>query len=198
MNFLKAHPWLHYSLLAFCLLLIGGCANQRMDEQPKYEFFEPNPFFEDGKSAREYVPNTVARGRLRIDTHLYEGVIDGRPADTFPFPVTEAVLDRGQERYQIFCTPCHGMDGYGDGIIVQRGLTPPPSFHQDRLRAVPPGYIFGVITNGIGTMYGYAYRIPPEDRWAIVAYLRALQLSQNATVEAVPEEERGRLEEREQ
>ncbi len=188
--------WTTYLTLLLCLATVAaGCSQSRMDEQRKYEFFEPSPFFEDGKSAREYVPNTVARGRLRTDTHLYEGTIEGRAADTFPFPITQAVLDRGQERYQIFCTPCHGNDGYGDGIVVQRGLTPPPSFHEERLRAVPHGHIFGVITNGIGAMYSYNYRIPPEDRWAIVAYVRALQLSQNATLEDVPAAEQGALEE---
>lgn len=181
-------------LVGLGLLLLTGCQELRMAEQRKYETFEPSSFFEDGRSARDLVPNTVARGLARTDTLLYQGMIDGAPADTYPFPITEAVLQRGQERYAIFCTPCHGYDGYGDGIVVQRGLSPPPSFHDERLRQVPPGYIFGVITNGIGTMYSYDYRIPPEDRWAIVAYIQALQLSQHATLDDVPAAERQPLE----
>ena len=176
------------------LLLLTGCQELRMAEQRKYETFEPSSFFEDGRSARDLVLNTVARGLARTDTLLYQGMIDGAPADTYPFPITETVLQRGQERYAIFCTPCHGYDGYGDGIVVQRGLSPPPSFHDERLRQAPPGYIFGVITNGIGAMYSYDYRIPPEDRWAIVAYIQALQLSQHATLADVPAAERQPLE----
>lgn len=180
--------------MALLLLLLTGCQELRMAQQRKYETFEPSTFFEDGRSARDLVPNTVARGLARTDTLLYEGTLEGAPADTYPFPITEAVLQRGQERYAIFCTPCHGYDGYGDGIVVQRGLSPPPSFHDERLRQVPPGYIFGVITNGIGAMYSYDYRIQPEDRWAIVAYIQALQLSQHATIDDVPAAERQQLE----
>ena len=165
-----------------------------MADQRRYEALDPSSFFEDGRSSRDLVPNTVARGLARTDTLLYQGTVGGAPADIFPFPITEAVLHRGKERYEVFCTPCHGYDGYGDGIVVKRGLSPPPSFHDERLRQVPPGYIFGVITNGIGAMYSYDYRIPPEDRWAIVAYIRALQLSQYATIDDVPAEERQQLE----
>jgi mono/diheme cytochrome c family protein len=175
------------------LLLLAGCGEQRMVEQAKYEVFEPSTFFDDGRSARDLVPNTVARGLARLDTHLYEGVVDGAPATTYPFPITPAVLERGQERYAIFCSPCHGYDGYGDGMIVQRGLSPPPSLHEERLRQVPPGYLFGVITNGIGTMYSYDYRVAPADRWAIIAYIQALQLSQNATIDDIPAEARQAL-----
>ncbi|MEZ4728556.1 MAG: cytochrome c [Caldilineaceae bacterium] len=182
--------WLGLVLL---LVLLAGCGEQRMVEQAKYEVFEPSTFFEDGRSARDLVPNTVARGRARLDTHLYEGTVNDAPATIYPFPITQAVLARGQERYDIFCSPCHGYDGYGDGIVVQRGLSPPPSFHEERLRQVPPGYIFAVITNGIGVMYSYDYRVAPEDRWAIIAYIQALQLSQNATVEDVPAAERAPL-----
>jgi mono/diheme cytochrome c family protein len=165
-----------------------------MSDQPKFETFEPNPFFEDNTSARDLVANTVARGQLWTDNHLYQGTVDGAPATTFPFPVTQEVLDYGQERYNIFCAPCHGYDGYGQGAIVQRGFSPPPSLHEERLRAAPPGHFFSVITNGFGTMYSYADRVPPADRWAITAYIQALQLSQNANIEDVPAEERQRLE----
>jgi mono/diheme cytochrome c family protein len=117
---------------------------------------------------------------------LYAGLENGTQATDFPFPVTSDVLARGQERYDIYCTPCHGYAGYGDGVIVQRGLTPPPSFHSDRLRAAPVGHFFDVITNGFGVMYSYGDRVQPEDRWAIAAYIRALQLSQDATLDDVP------------
>ena len=178
------------SLIAVALI---GCQNG-MEDQAKYEPYEPSSFFENGMSSRPLVPNTVARGQLRADAHLYAGQQDGAPATDFPFPITQEVLARGQERYNIYCAPCHGYAGYGDGTIVQRGLTPPPSFHIERLRSAPPGYLFGIITNGIGAMYSYEDRVMPEDRWAIVAYVRALQLSQNAQLEAVPEAERAALE----
>jgi mono/diheme cytochrome c family protein len=173
--------------LTLSLLMATGCADH-MRDQPKYEPLEVSTFFDDGKSERQLVPNTVARGRLWTDTHLYNGTVDGAPAETFPFPVTMEVLERGQERYTIYCTPCHGYAGYGEGIVVQSGLSPPPSFHTERLRNVPVGYMFDVITNGFGAMYGYAYRIPPEDRWAIVAYVQALQRSQNASLADAPAE----------
>ncbi len=175
-----------YGSLVLGLLLLAGCQESRMVQQPKYETFEQSTFFEDGRSARDLVPNTVARGLARTDTLLYAGTIDGAPADIYPFAITQSVLERGKERYEVFCTPCHGYAGYGDGIVVQRGLSPPPSLHEERLRQVPPGYMFGVITNGIGAMYSYDYRVPPTDRWAIVAYIQALQLSQHATIEDVP------------
>jgi hypothetical protein len=174
-------------------VLLAGCGNG-MRDQPRYEPYEPSTFFENGMASRPLLPNTVARGQLRTNTHLYAGQQEGRQAEEFPFPVTDAVLARGQQRYNIYCTPCHGYSGYGDGIIVQRGLTPPPSLHEERLLAAPVGHLFGVITNGIGAMYSYGERIPPEDRWAIIAYIRALQLSQNATLDAVPAEQQTVLE----
>lgn len=176
-----------------CLVLLVGCGGQ-MADQARYDPLEASTFFEDGRSSRDLVPNTVARGRLQVDEHLYAGSVDGQLVTEFPFPVTTEVLDRGQERYNIYCSPCHGMDGYGEGIVAQRGLRAPPSFHQERLRQVPVGHYYDVITNGFGAMYSYAYRIPPEDRWAIIAYVRALQLSQNATLEDVPADVREELE----
>jgi mono/diheme cytochrome c family protein len=177
-----------------CLLAlaVSGC-RQDMHDQPKYKPFHESDFFGDRRSARPLVEGTVARGMLREDTHLYAGKVDGALAETFPFPVTAAVLQRGRERYGIYCTPCHGLAGNGDGMIVSRGYRKPSSFHVDRLRAERPGYFFDVITNGFGAMPDYAAQIPVEDRWAIVGYVRALQLSQNATVADVPAEKRGEL-----
>ena len=191
---LRRYQVRYLCLLLLALLLAGCTQRQRMADQPKYETFDPSAFYQDGNSSRDLVPNTVARGLARTDVHLYEGMVDGEPATTYPFSITQEVLRRGQERYNIYCTPCHGYDGYGDGIVMQRGLSPPPSFHEERLRQVPPGYMYGVITNGIGAMYSYAARVNPEDRWAIVAYIQALQLSQNATIADVPAEERAALE----
>jgi len=174
-------------------LLLAAC-QQDMANQPRHEPLEASPFFKDGRSARPPVPGTVARGQLREDDHLYTGKVNGQLVTTFPFPINRAVMARGQERFGIFCTPCHGSLGDGRGMIVSRGLKPPPSFHIDRLRESPPGHYFDVITNGLGAMQDYSAQIPVEDRWAIVAYIRALQLSQNATVSDLPAAERARLE----
>lgn len=159
-----------------------------MKDQPRYDPLEPSTFFPDGRSARSLVDGTVAQGMEAesIDTLAPALGPDGQFLDAYPFPVTMDVLKRGQERYDIYCSPCHGLDGYGQGMIVQRGFSPPPSLHDDRLRQAPAGHFYDVITNGFGQMYPYAYRVPPEDRWAIVAYIRALQLSQSATQQDVP------------
>lgn len=164
-----------------------------MHDQPRYEPLEGSSFFADQRSARPLVEGTVPRGFLRTDEQLYTGKSGGQPVDTFPFPITKQVLERGRERYNIYCSVCHGRDGTGNGMIVQRGFTHPPSFHIDRLRQAPVGHFFNVMTNGIGAMYSYASRVRPEDRWAIAAYIRALQLSQNATLDDVPPQERQRL-----
>ena len=148
------------AILFTSVLTLVACGGQ-MRDQPKYLPYAASTFYDDGASARPLPANTVARGELNLDSHLYAGEENGAPATTFPFPVTEEVLARGQERYTIFCAPCHGPDGYGRGIIVQRGFTPPPSFHEDRLRTAPVGYFFNVITNGFGTMYSYGDRVPP-------------------------------------
>lgn len=173
-------------------MLLAGCRLD-MHVQPKYRPLDPSPFFADERSARAPVPDTVARGHLRIDDHLYTGKVNGALADSFPFPITRRDLDRGRERFEIFCSPCHGRLGYGNGMIVQRGFSAPPSYHTDRLRQAPPGHFFGVITNGYGRMFSYAARVSVEDRWRIAAYIRALQLSQHATLGDVPESERGKL-----
>jgi cytochrome c553 len=136
------------------------------------------------------VPGTVARGQLRIDEGFYTGKVNGVELDAFPMPVTRDVLERGRERYNIYCTPCHDRLGEGRGMIVQRGFPPPPSYHIDRLRQAPVGHFYDVMTNGYGTMYSYASRISPEDRWAIAAYIRALQLSQQIKVADLPEEDK--------
>ncbi len=164
-----------------------------MHIQPKYKPLQPSSFFDDGRSARPVVPGTVARHHLRTDEHLYTGKVNGVLVDTFPFSITRHVLERGQQRYNIFCSPCHDEVGTGRGMIVQRGFQQPPSYHIDRLRQAPVGHFFDVITNGFGAMYSYASRVSPEDRWAIVAYIRALQLSQRATSDDVPESDRGHL-----
>ena len=164
-----------------------------MHQAPRYDPLEASTFFTNGASGRLPVANTVARGQLNEDRHLYEGVVDGRPADTFPFPITPAVMARGQERFNVFCSPCHGRTGEGNGMIVQRGFRQPPSYHQDRLRNAPVGYFFDVMTHGFGAMQDYSAQVPVADRWAIAAYIRALQLSQRATVDEVPADRRADL-----
>lgn len=179
----------------FSTLLLFGAAGCRLDmhDQPKYEPLEKSDFFPDSLASRQPVPGTVARGQLRNDEHLYSGRVNGELATTMPIPVTRELLERGRERYNIYCSPCHGLDGYGEGIIVKRGLRQPPSFHIDRLREESPGHYFDVMTNGLGAMFSYASRVQPEDRWAITAYIRALQLSQHAGPEEVPEDEMEKL-----
>ena len=169
--------------LALTILAIAGsgCYTQEMGEEGRLKPLEASEFFEDGMTARQPVEGTVARGQLFNDDHLYRGIVDGAPAETFPFEVTAEVLERGRERYEIFCTPCHDQIGTGNGIVVQRGFRRPRSFHVDALRTSPPGYFYDVMTNGFGLMPSYAPQIPVEDRWAIAGYIRALQLAQNAT-----------------
>jgi hypothetical protein len=179
--------------LALALLAAAGC-RQDMHDQPRLEPLEASDFFHDGRASRPPVAGTVARGELRLDSHYYTGRQGGELAETFPFPVTREVLERGRERYGIFCTPCHDRLGTGNGMIVRRGFPQPPSFHEERLRAAPVGHFFDVISNGLGRMTSYADRVPPRDRWAIAAYLRALQLSQNAALADVPPDERRKLE----
>ena len=164
-----------------------------MHDQPKYIPLRQSAFFADERSARPLVTGTVARGQLREDTLLYTGKVDGADATMFPFAVDERTLRRGQERYDIFCAPCHARTGEGDGMIVRRGYRRPPSYHDDRLRSAAVGHFFDVITNGFGAMPDYAAQITAEDRWAIAAYIRVLQLSAHATLNDVPLDERGKL-----
>ena len=183
---------LRWACLALCGLFLFGCRLD-MHVQPKYKPLDPSSFFGDGRSARPEVPGTVAHGHLSTDELLYTGKVNGEPADLFPFPVTRQVLERGRERFNIYCSPCHDYTGSGRGLVVQRGFPPPPSYHIDRLVKAPAGHFFDVITNGYGAMYSYAARVEPRDRWAIVAYIRALQLSQHATLDDVPAQEREQL-----
>jgi mono/diheme cytochrome c family protein len=165
-----------------------------MYDQPRYDTFEGSQFFPDGLSARPLVAGTVARGWSRTDEHLYYGQEDGQLATTFPFPVDEVVLERGRDQFTVFCSPCHGGVGDGQGMIVQRGMPKPPSLHEQRLREIPVGHLFDVISRGYGAMYSYAHRIKPHDRWAVVAYIKALQLSQNAPIDSLDEADRQRVE----
>jgi hypothetical protein len=177
---------------ALALFAIAGCRLD-MHVQPKYLPYEPTSFFGDGRSERQPVPGTIARGQLKLDDLLYTGIENGAEANRFPFPITKTELERGRERYNIYCTPCHDYTGSGNGMIVQRGFPHPPSFHTDRLRQAPVGHFFGVMTNGFGRMYSYADRVDVGDRWRIAAYIRVLQLSRNATVDDVPEADRAKL-----
>ena len=175
--------------LAFALatmLILAGC-RQDMHDQPRFKPLAESDFYTDLRSARPPVEGTVARGQLHEDTYFYTGKFGENPGDYMPFPVTEEILARGQERYNIHCAPCHSRLGDGNGVIPSRGFPrKPPSYQTERLRKAPLGYFFDVITNGFGSMPDYASQIPPRDRWAIVAYIRALQLSQGATAEDVP------------
>jgi hypothetical protein len=181
--------------LVLFLLAVGVACRQDMHDQPKYIPLRPSDFFADGRSERPIVAGTVARGHLDDDTLLYTGKgPDGKFSDDFPFPVTRQVIERGENRFNIYCTPCHGRLGNGDGMIVRRGYRKPPSYHIDRLRHVPNGYIYDVISHGFGAMPDYAAQIEPRDRWAIISYVRALQLSQNASINDVPPDGRAQLE----
>ena len=197
-------------LVVFALLIIftSGCfqgqpsskepihLNPNMDKQEKYRTQAESNFFENGSTMRPIVEGTVARGQLKDDTEFHFGkdtndnFISGFPKQIV---LNIELLNRGQERYNIYCSPCHGQIGNGRGIVVERGMLPPPSFHTDSIRVYPNGRIFDVITNGVRNMQPYKYQIPAKDRWAIIAYVRALQRSQNATLQDVPQSERGSL-----
>ncbi|HEU4637055.1 MAG TPA: cytochrome c [Edaphobacter sp.] len=157
-----------------------GC-RQDMHDQPKFVPQRGTTFYADGRSVRPQVENTVAREQLHEDSYFYTGLVDGKEGDGLPFPVTEQVLKRGQERYNVYCTPCHSRVGNGEGMIVQRGYAKAGNFHTARLESAPLGHFFHVITYGYGAMPEYSAQVTPEDRWAIAAYIRALQLSQHAT-----------------
>jgi mono/diheme cytochrome c family protein len=176
---------------AFCvLLLLTFACRQKMANQPRYDPYESSDFFTDGMASRPRIAGTVARGELSVDPFLETGKIGNAFADGFPMSVDRQLVDRGQERFDIYCQQCHGRVGDGNGMIPARGLRRPPSFHTDRLRAATTGHYFDVITNGLGAMPPYRTMIPARDRWAIIAYVRALQLSQNATVADVPPDQR--------
>ena len=175
------------------LALVVGC-RQDMHDQPKYKPLAASRFWDNGASARPLVENTVARGHLDDDVELYTGkTVGGKVVEALPLPFTPELLKRGQQRFNIYCSPCHDLVGSGRGMVVQRGFKAPPSFHSDRLRQAPVGYFFDVMTNGFGAMPDYRAQVEPADRWAIVAYIRALQRSQQATLADVPPEEAAKL-----
>ena len=177
--------------VACCALAISGCdysLRQDMANQPYNHPLSPSDFFPDGRSERPLIENTVPRGAVENDVYSVAKDYAG-----YPLPVNEKLLRRGQDRYKIFCTPCHGLQGDGNGMAAVRGMKHPPSYHIDRLRQAPNGYFYDVITNGFGAMYSYSERIPPNDRWAIIAYMRALQLSRNAKAGDLPESLRQKL-----
>jgi cbb3-type cytochrome c oxidase subunit III len=178
--------------VAAAVTLIASC-RQDMQNQPKYKDLRGSAFFADGRSARPLVEDTVARGFLYADQKFATGKSGNEFVAELPVPLTRPLLERGRERFNIYCSPCHGATGDGLGVVVQRGYRQPPSLHIDRLRAVPVGYLFDVMTHGFGAMPDYAAQIPPADRWAIAAYERALQLSQRATIQDVPAAERPQL-----
>jgi len=183
------------SLLAarlMIVLLLCAC-RQKMAVQPKYDPLEPSDFFADGMAARPRIPGTVARGEANLTGFLATGKIDGKDGDGFPFPITAQVMNRGQERFNIYCSECHGRLGDGNGMIPSRGYRRPPSYHTATLRAAPTGHFFDVMTNGFGAMPSYAPQVPVADRWAIIAYIRALQLSENGTVNDLPPDMRAKL-----
>lgn len=172
--------------------LAMGC-RQDMHVQPRYNPYDASIFFDDGRASRLPVPGTIARGQLHLDAMLYTGKVDGKDTEVFPFPITRADLERGRERFNIYCAPCHDVAGTGRGMIVLRGFPQPPSYHIDRLRQAPVGHFFDVMTNGLGIMYSYSSRVSAEDRWRIAAYIRALQLSQQAAITDAPPSERQKL-----
>jgi mono/diheme cytochrome c family protein len=181
------------SVIGVLLMSAATGCRQDMHDQPKYQPLEASTFFADGAASRQLLPNTVARGQLKEDTLLYTGKVGDDPGTEFPFKVDAEVMARGRVAYNAFCSHCHGLTGAGDGIVVQRGYTKPPLLYDDRVKEMPVGHIFDVITSGFGAMPDHAAQIKVTDRWAIVAYVRALQLSASGTIDDVPAGERGWL-----
>jgi mono/diheme cytochrome c family protein len=186
------------TLVLFAVVATGTTACRRdMFQQPYSKPLKPSDFFQDNHMAsRPLVPHTIARGHLDADEAFYTGKVGTNLVDTFPFAVTRETLERGRERFDIYCSPCHGRTGDGDGMIVQRGFPVPPSYHIDRLREAPVGHFVDVITQGYGIMYSYAARVEPADRWAIAAYIRVLQKSHDARLADLPPDQRSKLEAR--
>lgn len=189
-----------FFFLVVAVLLVTGCdlVPLHMRNQPRYEPMQASTFWENGMASRPVPPNTVPRGAWGLamqDPVYFTGKVSEEEfVQTIPVEVSRDMLERGQQQYNIYCAPCHARTGYGDGMIVQRGFKPPPSLHDQRLRDEADGYFYDVITNGFGAMYSYASRVPPDDRWAIVAYIRALQYSQNVDVNDLPAETRQEIE----
>jgi mono/diheme cytochrome c family protein len=174
------------------MLLLTAC-RQDMHTEPRYQPLAESGFFSDHRSARPQVEGTVARGQLRIDQARYTGKIDGEDIDQFPIPIAKADIERGQTRFNIYCTPCHGRVGDGNGMVVLRGFRQAASYYTDALEKAPVGHYFDVISNGFGAMPSYASRIQPDDRWRVIAYIRALQLSESATLNDVPADQQQNL-----
>ncbi|HLJ15092.1 MAG TPA: cytochrome c [Bryobacteraceae bacterium] len=189
---MKLKGSLNLSLVLLSGLMCVACRDD-MHDQPRYKPLAATDFFGDGRSARPEVPGTVARGQLKTDLARYTGKVNDQEVDYFPFPITRADLERGQDRFNVYCSPCHSRLGDGNGLVVQRGFRRPPSYHIDRLIKAPVGHFFDVATNGYGAMPEYRSRVPVDDRWRIVAYIRALQLSQRATLDDVPADRRNEL-----
>ncbi|NJN15780.1 MAG: cytochrome c [Oscillochloris sp.] len=193
---------LRYGWVGLLVLLLAAC-HQDMYNQPRIQAYEPSSFFADGRGSRPSVPGAVAVNGVQTDEYLYTGFVEGELGDVMPFPVTDELLLRGQQQYNIYCAVCHGEAGYGQSMVAQRGGIVPANFHQQRLRDAPIGHFFNIITNGVyrgdpenggyQSMYSYASRVEAEDRWAIAAYIRALQLSQNAEEADVPADQRATL-----
>ena len=181
-------------LLSSILVLSSLSCRREMFDQPKANSLRSSDFFSDRAASRSLAPNTVARGFLHDDEAFYSGAIGTNLITEFPSPITREVLERGRERFEIYCAACHGRTGEGNGMIVQRGFPAPPSYHTERLRNAPIGHFYDVMTRGYGIMYPQASRVAPQDRWAIAAYIRALQLSRNATLADVAAEGRAALE----
>jgi mono/diheme cytochrome c family protein len=183
-----------YFPLGLVLVMMAASACRRdMQDEPKYTPLEPSSFFLDGRSARPIPAGTIARGHLNDVDAFHTGAVNGQFLDTIPVALSRPMLQRGQQRFDIYCSPCHGRLGDGIGMIAKRGFKIPANLNDDRLRQAPPGYLFQVISNGYGAMPDYGGQINAEDRWAIVAYIRALQLSLNATLADVPPEAKATL-----
>jgi len=185
---------LHLLVMTLLSAAAGCDTRDPMAVQPRHDPYDESAFFANGTSARPLPPGTVARGQLRTDDHRYQGLVNGKEADTFPFPIQRSDVERGKKVFEIHCIYCHGRLGDGNGMIVQRGFTHPPSFHEQRLLDAPPGHFYRVITDGYGAMYSQNDKIEPDDRWRVAAYVRALQLSQNAKLDDVPAEHRQAIE----
>ena len=181
-------------LTTVAVFAIAGC-RQQMADQPHKRPLEPSSFFDDGMASRPVEPGTVARAGKEQNDQRISAKVDGKLVDTFPFEVTMEVLARGQERYEIFCSPCHDRLGTGQGMIVRRGFTPARSFHEPRLRDTPTGHFFEIITQGFGPMPSYADQLSEQDRWAVIAYIRALQFSRNVRLDQLPPEDRAKMKE---
>lgn len=184
---------IRYALCAILLLLATTGCNDDMKNQARYEPLEKSSFYEDGRASRAPVEGTVPRGHLEENIALHKGKVDGKHVTNFPINIDEKTLKRGMERYNIYCALCHDAVGNGNGIIVQRGFTKPPSFHEERIVNAPVGYLFDIMTNGLGDMAGYSAEVNVQDRWAIAAYIKTLQLSQNADLKDAPKDKQKEL-----